>query len=48
LIEWDTDVPRLEVLLAEAARADVEAGAVAVGVAGSATTPRPDRPDRPA
>jgi hypothetical protein len=39
-------VPRLEVLLAEAARADVEA--VAPGVAGSPTTPRPDRPDRPA
>jgi len=31
LIEWDTDVPALEVLLEEAARADREAGAVAAG-----------------
>jgi uncharacterized protein (UPF0276 family) len=45
LIEWDTDVPRLEVLLAEAAHADVEAEAVAPGIAGSPATTRPDLRD---
>ena len=45
LIEWDTDVPPLEVLLAEAALADVAAAAVAAdGFASSASAIRPDRP----